>query len=64
LFKGHEGRINTVAFSPDGKMILTGSWDKTARLWQIKKTHKIFLKENSYQNLSESLKLKYGILYQ
>jgi WD40 repeat protein len=22
-----------VAFSPDGKTVLTGSWDKTARLW-------------------------------
>jgi hypothetical protein len=23
-----------VAFSPDGKTVLTGSWDKTARLWE------------------------------
>src|SRR5262249_39417087 len=29
----HEGRVHTVAFSPDGKTILTGSWDQTARLW-------------------------------
>src|SRR5262249_39907470 len=29
----HDARVHTVAFSPDGKTLLTGSWDKTARLW-------------------------------
>jgi WD40 repeat protein len=24
-----------VAFGPDGKTVLTGSWDKTARLWEV-----------------------------
>jgi WD40 repeat protein len=62
VFKGHESGIRSVAFSPDGKSILTGSWDKTARLWEIKKNHKKFQTENSYQDLSVSQKLKYGIL--
>jgi WD40 repeat protein len=62
VFKGHEGVIRSVAFSPDGKSILTGSWDKTARLWEIKKTHKKFQSGNSYQNLTVSQKLEYGIL--
>ena len=62
LFKRHAGRINSVAFSPDGKMLLTGSWDKTARIWEIKKTHKEFKNENSYQELSVSQKSKYGII--
>src|SRR5262249_48926707 len=30
---GHTGRILSVAFSPDGKRIVTGSWDNTARVW-------------------------------
>jgi WD40 repeat protein len=28
-----EGNVSSVAFSPDGKNLLTGSWDQIARLW-------------------------------
>ena len=31
--KGHTGWVNSVAFSPDGKRIVTGSRDDTARIW-------------------------------
>jgi WD40 repeat protein len=31
--EGHEGMVAAAAFSPDGRFILTGSWDGTARLW-------------------------------
>src|SRR5215831_17484140 len=34
-FLGHTSEIFGVAFSPDGKYILTGSNDWTARLWNI-----------------------------
>ncbi|MGH9847102.1 MAG: WD40 repeat domain-containing protein, partial [Blastocatellia bacterium] len=29
----HDDFVFAVAFSPDGRTVLTGSWDKTARLW-------------------------------
>jgi WD40 repeat protein len=29
----HGDQVRSVAFSPDGKTILTGCWDQTARLW-------------------------------
>jgi WD40 repeat protein/tetratricopeptide (TPR) repeat protein len=29
----HQGAVLAAAFSPDGRTVLTGSWDRTARLW-------------------------------
>ena len=31
-----DGMVIAVAFSPDGQTALTGSWDNTARLWDVK----------------------------
>ena len=33
--KGHQGAINTVGFSSDGKRLVTASADKTARVWDL-----------------------------
>ena len=33
--KGHSNRVNSVAFSPDGKTIATGSGDNTVKLWNL-----------------------------
>ena len=34
-FKGHQGAVSSVSFSPDSKYIATASWDNTARLWDL-----------------------------
>jgi WD40 repeat protein len=31
--EGHSGGITAVAFSPDGKQVVSGSWDGTKQLW-------------------------------
>lgn len=32
---GHTEMVSRVAFSPDGQRAVTGSWDRTARLWDV-----------------------------
>ena len=32
---GHKGRVTSLAFSPDGKTLLSGSWDKRVTFWDV-----------------------------
>ncbi|MBD2311992.1 caspase family protein [Desertifilum sp. FACHB-1129] len=33
--QGHQAPITNAQFSPDGQQVITASWDKTARLWEV-----------------------------
>jgi periodic tryptophan protein 2 len=32
---GHEGPVSALAFAPNGNTLVSGSWDRTARIWSI-----------------------------
>ena len=33
ILQGHTSVVNSCAFSPDGSLLATTSWDKTTKLW-------------------------------
>ena len=35
VIKGHENQVSSAIFSPDGKRILSSSWDRTVRVWSL-----------------------------
>lgn len=35
MLKGHTGDVNSVAITPDGKRAISGSRDKTIRVWDL-----------------------------
>ncbi|MEG4987323.1 serine/threonine protein kinase [Microcoleus sp. BR0-C5] len=38
---GHSSFVNSLAISPDGKILASGSWDKTIKIWNLETTELI-----------------------
>jgi len=41
--RGHQGRVNEAAFSPDGKSVVTAANDGTARVWNAATGEQVFM---------------------
>jgi WD40 repeat protein len=52
---GHTGEIRGVAFSPDGKSIVSGSRDNTIKIWDIESGWEIKTFQNVHDSYFESL---------
>ncbi|WP_278249291.1 WD40 repeat domain-containing protein [Azotobacter chroococcum] len=50
--QGHEGGVTSVSFNPDGTRIVSGSYDKTLRLWPAPKTWPDLLCAKLIRNMS------------
>src|SRR5829696_5796136 len=37
VFRGHQGSISSIKFSPDETLLASCSWDNTIRLWNVKR---------------------------
>lgn len=46
--KGHTHAVNSVAYSPDGKRLLTGSGDKTAKVWDANTGQEVLTIKHDY----------------
>lgn len=64
VLKGHEGLVSSVVFSPESRRLITGSWDGTARLWDIETVQYIasLILLRGHRGEVESTAIKHSVL--
>ncbi|GJE96823.1 WD40 and Utp12 domain-containing protein [Phanerochaete sordida] len=56
VLAGHDGPVSSLAFSPTGNLLASGSWDKTVRVWNVyARSHNV----EPYQLSADALALAY-----
>jgi WD40 repeat protein len=53
-WQAHSSKIKSIAFSPDGKLLASGSWDKLIRLWDVN-SQTLRLTLSGHQGLVEAV---------
>lgn len=43
IYDVHKGTVNSVAWSPDGKYLVSGSDDQTVQIWETRNGYKTFV---------------------
>ncbi|CAD8109119.1 unnamed protein product [Paramecium sonneborni] len=69
IFEGHQGKINSLSFSPDGLTLASSSDDKLIKLWNIKANEQLDLKQGhlkiiQFQLLEVKSLIQYFGIYQ
>ena len=54
VLKGHQGPVRSASFSPDGKRVMTASWDNTARLWDAENGRELIVLRGHENGLSSA----------
>jgi glucose repression regulatory protein TUP1 len=61
-FVGHKNFVHSVAVSPDGQWVVSGSRDRDVRIWNSSTAEAVMLLR-SHENTGESMNDQFGICY-
>lgn len=52
VLKGHEDSVECCAYSPDGRLLVSGSYDKTLKIWDVKRATELMTLKGHTSNVA------------